>query len=308
MAKATKTKVTETTQADPGISIPSIVPTPAAKKSGASLLAALASKTKPVENKTPSSKERPTLVLEQSTQEVFNEFAAVKELYDILEAKMSAIKDELNAELFTSWTTMLWNNKNVPENPGIKVKIDDNISEGMFVVQERIKLQIPDKADPAGSIIKLLVDLNWKEEDATKLVESEVDFTPQMALRPFNELVEGHYENKQMIPATEAEQAVGQKVLEFVMSLSPEEQELILINTPKTVIKKNFLARICSYAHSFEQVAALFKVFTPVIQNRGAKYAVNATPVNRVQLLCQKVEQLIGSAEDDTSDSDQNML
>jgi hypothetical protein len=292
------------------INIPLAVRDEPAKKKPASasdMLAALSGKAKPVAKKD-TKKERPVMELSPEGQDLYRRFAPAKQLLDVVTAEVEAVKGQLNLEMNESWTATLWNNKSLPSNPEIRIFDENNRldCQGMYVVQERFKLQIPDNADPTGSIVNLLVELGVDQTKAESLIDNEVDFTPQTSLRPFNELVNGHYEDRQFIESSATEKAVGQKLLEFVMNeLDADEQALVLQNTPKSVVKKGFLQRVTGYANNKDQLASILKVFVPVVQNKGAKFAVSDSPVDKTQRLVDYAAQLLGSAdEDDDDDSD----
>lgn len=301
---ATKSKTDKNTD---NTAIPLAVrPDPApAKPTGASLLAGLASKAKTAPKKE-AKKERPVLPLDSDVADIYAQFAPAKQLFDILDSRVEALKADLNPELFKAWVRIYWKNKSVPANPAIEVEVDGKLDcEGMYIVAERMKVQIPNNEDPAGSVTELLVSSGLERADAERLVENEVDFTPQLSLRPFNELVSGHYESKQFVEASAAEQSVGQKLLEFVQNnLTPEEQELVLLNVPKTVVKKGFLTRAVSYVHSEEQLAKVFKVFSPVPSNKGAKFGVSDTPPVRIERLLDYANELLGLAPESEEDDE----
>jgi hypothetical protein len=276
-------------------------------KSAADMLAALSGKAKPAAKKA-DKKDRPVMALSPDGQDLYRRFVPAKQLLDVAKAEVDAVTGELNIELQESWQATLWANKSLPTNPAIEV-FDENQRldcSGMYVVQERFKLQIPDNDNPTESVTKLLVDLGVDSNKAEQLVENEVDFTPQTGLRPFGELVNGHYDSeRQFVESSAAEKAVGQKILEFVMSLSTDEQALVLQNTPKTVVKKGFLQRVAGYANNQGQLASIFKVFIPVVQNRSAKFAVSDSQLERANRLVEYAKQLLGKTKkDDASDND----
>jgi hypothetical protein len=248
--------------------------------------------------------------------DLFSRFAKTKQLYDVVNEELKAVKGELNEDLFDAWTNGLWNQKAWASSPAIKVR-DANgriDAEGLFIVQEKFKIQIPDNTAPVESIVEGLVapsqdgDCETEPlvaEDAIKLIENEIDFSPQLALRPFNELVDGHYVDRQKIEATDAEKAVGQKLLEFVTNnLTPEEQALVLLNKPATVVKKGVLQRLAGYVKSKKQLVRALQYLVPVAYPKGAKYGVSLTPVERTKQLVNFAEELLGSADLDASADD----
>ncbi|RDJ35074.1 MAG: hypothetical protein DWQ19_09570 [Crenarchaeota archaeon] len=276
------------------------------KKSASDLLSGLTAKAKKPEKKTESKKQHPELALETHTQDLFSRFAQTKQVFDVVEGELKAVKGELNDELFGSWVAGLFAQKAWPSSPAIKVrdangKLD---AEGLYVVQEKFKLQIPDEDNPANSIIEGLIAPSidgdsttepLSQEDA-ELVVSEIDFSPQLTLRPFGELVSGHYVDRQFVEATDAEKAVGQKLLEFVTNnLTEEEKELVLISKANTTVKKGVLDRVAQYVKSTKQLFRVFQYLVPVNYPKGAKFGVSDTPVTRTKRLVAYTEELLGS-------------
>lgn len=266
-------------------------------KSAADLLAGLASKGT-TQKKATATKERLIMTISETGEDLYRRFAPAKQLLDVVEAEVEAVKGELNVELFDSWTQLCWDHKNQPANPAIQVRnADGKIDcEGMFVVTERISVQIPDPANPAESVATLLVEMGVDKAKAESLVNSEVSFTPVLSLRPFMELIEGHYgKDRQFVEATPTEKAVGEKILKLLTeNLDDDEKALVLVNVPKTVVKKGFLQRVATYANAKSQLASIFKVFVPVVQNRNAKFAVSDTPVEQTNRLVSFAKKLLG--------------
>lgn len=293
MAKTTsKTTKTTKTDADLAVSTPVVRTT-----SAASLLGALSGK---ATAKKASKPERPEVQLSEHAEQLFSEFAPAKELADIFTERAENIKGQLIDEVFEQYVGAMWTGKSQPTNPSLKSRnVDGRVDcEGIYIVQEKIKVQVPDPNEPAESTIALLFKSGVSEPAARKLVESEIDFTPQVGLRPFTELVSGHYEERAFVEATAAEQAVAQKILEFVTNeLTEEEKELVLVNQPKTVVKKGFLERVVTYVGSENELKSVFKVLQPVNYPKGAKFAVSDTPVGKTNRLIGKASEILGTEE-----------
>ena len=292
--KTTRTKTTSPASADQPqqLAVPAAIRSdaaPAAPKSAADMLAGLAGKpTAPAPVK--KGKDRPVINLTGVAADVFSRFAPAKQLADIFTAVVDSLKGELTSELFDFWVSNLWKNKTLPENPSVRAtSAKGDVCEEMFVVQERWKLQIPNHEDPAGSVKELLVEKGLDTTKAAQLVLNEIDFQPQVSIKPFNDLVEG----------TAEEQAVSQKLLQFVTTqLSAEEQSLILQRQPKAEVRKGVLERICQYANNEDQLASIFEVLVPVVQNKGAKFAITATPVERTNRLLEEAQLILGNTDE----------
>ncbi len=295
------------------ISIPAAIRDKGGDKSASDLLAGLTAKAKKPEKKD-AKKVHPLLPLSQDNQETFSRYAQVKQVYDVVEGELKAVKSEVNELLFDAWTDGLWIQKAWPASPAVKVLGPDGRvdAEALFIVQEKFpKLQIPDPDNPEESIVEGLTapalagdtTQPLSEADARRLVETELDFTPQLSLRSFSDLVDGHYVDRQKIEATPAEKAVGDKLMKFVtQNLTDEEQALILVNKPNTVVQKGVLTRLAGYLQSKEQLVLLFQYDVPVNYPKSAKFGVSDTPAERVKRLEATAKELIGAADLDAND------
>jgi hypothetical protein len=280
---ATKKAASKKVAVAPAIAIPAVRTTgktaaPAKPMSAADMLNQLAG-AKPVEKKsTAASKGRPALVLTPDAESTFKKFIPAKVLYDQFESNLTAVKDELKTQLFVLYAHTMWIQKSQPANPKLLVLNDKGKSdmESLYVIQAKFKVQ----ADSAEVATQLLVGVGLSQDNAEKLVEHELDFTPFTGLRSFNELVKGHREGEGWVEATPAEQAVAQKLMSLVMGqqvapITPEERQIILRNEPQVVVRDGFLERVTTYCESEEQVLGVFQVVQPVNYPKGAKFAVS---------------------------------
>lgn len=289
MAKATKK--TASTSADPATR--PAIPLAIRPQSANDMLASLAGKGQKVAPKK-KTEERPVLEMDEEFQQIFADYAPTKVVADVMVAKANALKAEVNEAATKSWINTLWRNKSQPKNPVIRTnneagKVD---CEAMFVVQNRFVLQIPDPENPTESVAEFL--RGAKVVKADELVEKELDATPQVGLRSFTELVNGHYEDKEFVEASDAEKAVGEKLLQFVMGLSDEEKALVLLTTPKCKVKSGFFERVTGYCGTREELEKVMAIFKPVVQNKGAKFGMSDTPVDRINRLLNKASVVLG--------------
>lgn len=295
MATKTTKKNATTDASAPVVSTP-VVKT---KPSAADMLGALTGGK--VKAKKPAKPERPEVELSEYAQELFADLAPATELANIFQSHADNAKGQFNSEVFDEYTKTMWANRSQPTNPALKVRNDAGQvdCEGIMIVQEKIKIQIPDAEDPIESTVDLMVKSGVTETVARSLVENEVDFTPTIGLRPFTELMNGHYEERQLIDATAAEKAVAEKILAFVTNdLSEEERDLVIRNDAGTVVKQGFLQRVATYATSEAELKAIFKVMTPVHYPKGVKFAVSDTPVNKTNRLISKASEILGTDTD----------
>ena len=247
--------------------------------SAADMLSSLAGKAS--KSKKKSGAARPELSLSAEAQEAFREFAPAKELADHFKGYFEQTKGEFNELAWKEFIAFMWSAKTQPKNPSISVKGsadgggDPNKPDctGQFVVVAKFKVQ----AEAAEEAVQILVDQGLAQDDAERLVDEELNFTPMLSVRNFNHLVDGRRGDGGWIEATEDEKAVAKKLMGILQSdeFSDEERELLITNQPNIEIKDGFLQRACSYAHSEEQLGAVLDVIKPQVQNRQVKFAVS---------------------------------
>lgn len=251
-------------------------------------------------------KGRPELQLPPAVEKQFKDYIPVKALADVIGSREEVLKSELNDELMRLYVSNFWRLRNQPTNPALKATNDagEPDCEGMFVIQSRFMIEIPDlkpgeKAPDA--LIALFTDMGLDEEKATKLVTQELDFTPDIAVK-LNELINGRKIDGEWHPATDEEKALGKKISGWLMGQptdppTPEERAMALRVSAKATVKDGFLNRVCGYCNSEADLANIFKVIKPVVQNRGAKFGISDTPTRRTERLLQVCEETLGTAE-----------
>lgn len=294
MAKPTKTTTktkTESTTSAPPPPMPAIplAVRGSAPQSGADMLAELAGEAVAPVRQTSDKADRPELKLSKEDQAEFTEFVSVKELEAVVTARSKALGSSIEEKLMEAWTRLAFSIKGKPENPVVKVYTEDGTldCESLFVVQNRFKqLQIPDPQKPVQSLTNLLISIGLDPKKAAELVAAEIKFVPQVSVRSFNELVGEK--------ASDAEKAVGTKILEFVKSLSAEERALAIDKTPTVEVVDGFLNRLTHYVDTSEQLGAVLQVVPPVLSKPQAKFAMSASPVEKVERLQGVANKLIG--------------
>lgn len=272
------------------------IPLATRPQSANDMLASLAGKGQRVETKKKTA-ERPVLDMDDEFKRLFADYAPTRVVADVMMAKADALKNEVNEAAMKAYIANLWRNKSQPKNPVLRtLNADGRVDcESMFVVQNRFTVQIPDPDDAANSIAQFLRDSHVAKPD--DLVNNELDVSPQVGLRPFNELVSGHYEDKDFVDATPEEKAVGEKLLQFVMSLSDDEKALVLRTTPKVKVKPGFFERVTSYCGTREELEKVMAIFKPVVQNKNAKFGMSDTPVDRINRLLNKASEVLGDPD-----------
>jgi len=231
-------------------------------------------------------------------------------ILEVAEARKEAEETIVKETMLEAFAASLFRNGTMPPNP--KLTADRNGKadmSGIFQVQQRYKINMPDDVDSNTDIparLKFaLVAAGLDDESADNLITNEIDAEPLVTLRPFGELVNGHYEgqgkNRTFVEATEVEKAIGQKLLQYVSGiesepLTDEERALVVQVQENVKVKEGFLARLKVYCKTQEQVVAVLKVITPVHFVSHMKYGASDTPEQRQERLKEIADDLIGYA------------
>lgn len=269
-------------------------------KSASDLLGSLSKKAPKAKKKT--AKERNTLDLPKDVQDSLVKWVEAKLLSEVIDSRLKNKGEEVKEACLELMLEHLWEHGSLPGNPSLKL----NNSAGhpdiqaIYILQKKFKIRIPvvDDEAPEETAARILVDAGLSEENAEKLVEAELDMTPQTGIRPLNELVEGHYgENKEWIEASADEQEAGRKLLAFltadsddaaevtVEALTDDERDTVIRRSNKIVVRAGFFERVKSYCTTPDQLTAVFQIIQPVHYPSRAKLGISDTPERKNERL-----------------------
>lgn len=250
------------------------------------------------------SKDRPKIALTEEAKNLFKMFIPAKVLKDHFDSHYKNTREQLNDIAFKLWVKTLWNTKSQPTNPKITMERNGKPDlESLLVVTTNFKVQVPEGDDPAREIRLLLNDNGVDLTLASKLVNNELDFTPILQMRPLNHLQYGKYENGDFISSTKEEKAVAEKIMALVSGektdpLTEEEKSLAFELIQNVKVKPGFLNRVCNYARKEDHLHAIFRVIKPTIQNRGAKYGISDSLVEREERLIGEASEILEGISD----------
>lgn len=264
-------------------------------------------KAAPTAKKPPASK-RPEYEAPREAVEALSRFIPASLIRKIAEKRAENADAEVSEIMMAAFCEALWRNKVVPANPKIIVK-DGDVADmsAIFQVQDRFtanNMAIPpvkpdaEEEDVVEAVVAALTDAGLEEADARRLVEAEINCQKRRGIRTLNELIDGHFgADKQWVDATPQEQKVAEKLMDFLESLSEEEQAIIRRDEVKVQVKKDFLTRVPQYAHCAAQVQAILKIFAPVHFVSHAEIGLQDDEATKVKRLQQAAGEMIGSAE-----------
>jgi hypothetical protein len=250
--------------------------------------------------------DRPVVEVPQDVQEAFVSLVEAKTIAEIANSRQEAETAFVESEMFNVFANSLFNNGTQPANPRLLTERDGKTDmSGIYQVQNRFKVNVPE--DAAKSFEERLTHtlinfVGLDETNAQNLVENEIDATPETSIRPFNELAVGHYEGKEFVAATEAEQTAAQKIMLFVTGepsdpLTSDEMQLVIRKVDKVKVKDGFFERLKSYCETVEQLTGVLRVITPTNFVSHMKFAVSDTPEVRQERLVEAASRLLGVAE-----------
>lgn len=224
-------------------------------------------------------------------------WVASAEIFDVIEARKVVEGGPINARLLGEFTEQLYNQGFQPVNPRVvTLGVDGEVDhQANWTIQAKFKLQAKTSAELKANLHEVL--------GSDDLFDTEIDCTPLTTLRPFNELVFGHYEGKDFVPATKEEEAVATKLLTFVQGskaipLTDAERDLVLLHQDQMKVKPGFFDRVKGYCASVDELKSVFGVITPVHFLSHAKFAVADNPQQRQDRLVEAVGNFLGEAEE----------
>lgn len=290
--------------------------------SAADLLGQLSDLAPATEKPKAGAKQRWIVELQAGEQELLNRWITAKSVSEVIDARLENSKDDLAEYAMNLVAEALWKTKTKPLNPTLTIKKAGGVdSQAVFLFSDKFKYRFPDVPDgvkPRDHFIKVFVDLGIGLGEATKLVDQELDLNPVVGIRPLTELTQGHYgEKRQFFEATAEEKEAGRKLMAFLVAqatpgenvevepLTPAERALIIKRDPGIKVKSGFLGRICNYAHSVDQLKAIFKVIVPIAYPAHQKFAINDTPESRANRLKDAVGDIIGVKFETKADKDE---
>jgi hypothetical protein len=257
-------------------------------------LAKKASKKQPAK----STEQKTRLVLSDEGQAVFQNFVKAKALNEITSKEEAQQKSLLNEITLETWTQKLWEDNALPTTTEILSHNSDNTVDMSLTLSITTKFNIQSKEeDPKNSVVELLRTAGLSAAKSKKIVNEELDFTPTLGIRTFNDLASG----------TDEEKACAVKMMAFFTgekteAPTDEEQAMILVNSNKITVKAGFLNRVCTYVKSLDELRMVFKVIKPGVTNKSAKFGKNDSEMARAKRLSAEATDLLESVCEEESE------
>lgn len=267
-------------------------------------MSSLAKLTQSAKKASPQKSNRPTVDVPAFILPSFKELAYAKSIYDVAGARKDAEAVVVCDAMLEAYAETLFKQGFVPANPTLMVLEDGKPDiSGIFQVQHRFKINIPKDVDGDTDVEKrfvaAFVAIGMDSASAKKIFDNEIDGRPVVMLRPFSELVNGHYEDKSFVESTQQEKDIGEKLLRFVFGEKPDpltdqEKDLAVFQQENIKVKDGFLQRLRLYCDTLDQLKGVLRVISPVHYVSHIKVGISDTPERLNERLAAKSSEFFG--------------
>jgi len=274
-----------------------------------------AKKKKPKAKKV-AKKDRPKLDLDDDIQEDFAEFAPLKTLVDLLEARRKEQAKSLANDIWPIYLAALWAKKKAPETPAIEARDESGNVDctGQFMVQQgsKIKVILPSVGDDEEAdevFVEALVDQGVQRDDAENLVANELDLTPEWSI-DLTTLIRGSGPSQaaatKLFCWLQGEDEDGEELDDdapLVLSAAEKQalSEYVDENAtydPKLLEPKDFLDRVCNYAQNEDNLKAILTMIRPLSYVTRAKFGVSSSETEKTERLREQAKEIVGEELD----------
>lgn len=255
-------------------------------------------------------KQKWRIELGEEGREVFRRWIEAKVVSEPVMARLENAKDQLNDICLEAFVQKFLEARNKPSNPQLALtsgSSDDCTANWMFTDKFKVRLpEVPDGVDAKETFAQAFVEAAGLDEDnAQKIVDTELLLNPVIGVRPINDLLSGHFSNgREFVPATEVEQSAGRKLAAFLSAtgdvklspLTPEEKVAIIQRDNGVTVRAGFLDRVTNYVQTPEQLMGIFKLLVPVVYPAQPKFAINDSPVRQSERKIAAAADILGTA------------
>jgi len=249
---------------------------------------------------TPEKKaKRPVMEMTPQIAAALLAWAPVDIMAGDLDNRAKLLKTDLDSQCYATYLKIMWANKQQPCNPNLEMK---NAAGQLDVkAQYQVKSTFSVQASSAVGAIEALVGLGLASERAQVLVAAELDFTP-ITIIPFTELIKGHKEDGNWVPASPVEISAATKILNFVLKgdatpLTADERKVAIQSSASVKVKEGFLERVTTYASTFEELQAILSVIKPSHFPLKADFGISDNFDTKKSRLLEVVGTVIGTED-----------
>lgn len=261
-------------------------------------------------------KQKWEMPLDPGAQASFTRWIEAKTVAEPVQKRLDNSKEEVNEFCLRDMAKRLFETKSKPSNPELKTRNEAGAvdHQAVFLMTDKFKYRFPEVPEGVGAkghFVKVFIDLGLHPNDAERLVENEVVFTPIMGVRKFNEMLQGRFgEGREFIPASVEEQTAIRKLVAYIRAagnpgetvavepLTPAEKALIMERDSGITVKSGFYNRVATYVQNVDQLLAVFKIIQPIVYPAYPKFAMSDTAVNQTQRKIAAAADILGTVAD----------
>jgi len=258
-------------------------------------------------------KQKWELPLDPAAQTSFKRWIEAKVVAEPIQKRLDNSKEELNEFCLRDMAKRLFETKSKPSNPEIKTRTDKGEvdHQAVFLMTDKFKYrfpEVPEGVSEKAHFVKVFTDLGLHPNDAERLVDNEVIFTPITGIRNLNEMLDGCFgEGREWIPASAEEQIAVRKLVAYLRAvgnpgekvavefLTPAEKALIVERGSGITVKSGFYDRVATYVQNVDQLLAIFKIIQPIVYPAYPKFALSDTAVNQTQRKIAAAADILGT-------------
>jgi hypothetical protein len=241
---------------------------------------------------------------------------SAKAVYEVVESRLDHSKDAFIEYALDILAQKLFDNKTKASNPLVVIYDEDKKVDHQFQVTMTDKFkyrfpEVPEDVEPRDHFIEIFTNLGLHPNDATRLVDEELDFNPITGFKTLTELLEGSYgAGREWIEASDENKTAGAKFAALLLwdgtgdqpePLTPEEKQLVIQRSPGMTVKQGFYDRVATYCQNKTQLLAIFKVIQPIIYPASPKFAESSTLTERTKRKIEAAADILGT---ETAESD----
>lgn len=260
------------------------------------------------------------LPLDAGASTSFTRWIEAKTVAEPVLKRLENSKDELNEYCLRDMAKRLFETKSKPSNPELKTRTDKGEvdHQAVFLMTDKFKYrfpEVPEGVSAKAHFVKVFTDLGLHPNDAERLVDNEVVFTPITGIRKLNEMLQGRFgEGREFIPASAEEQTAVRKLVAYIRAvanpgemvevepLTPAEKALIMERDSGITVKSGFYDRVATYVQNVDQLMAIFKIIQPIVYPAYPKFALSDTAVNQTQRKIAAAADILGTVADEDGD------
>jgi hypothetical protein len=271
---------------------------------------------KATQKKSEANKEKWELPLDADSTEVANQWVSAKTIWDIVNARMNNTKDQFCSYAVEQMAKKIFSMRCHPGNPNVVLRDAKGKDDHKFilVMQDNFKVEVP-KNFPDGvnqvewlkdHFKSLLQQVGLNEDNASSLVENEMEVFPVTGIRSLTELLDGHYGEKRVwFDSTEEEKEAGTRLAALLMwdgssptpePLSPSDKSVVVRRDTTVTMKSDFYSRVALYCDDVEQLKGVLTIIKPITFPSYSKFAINDNEVDRTKRKIEAAAEILGSS------------